>query len=76
MFVNRLHRIDDKCEEHQIGSGSFPRGLKIDAGVGDQRPITVLAGTIDAFERLFVEKDLEVVMAGNFLHQVHHQHSS
>ena len=42
------------------------------ACVRAQRPVVVLARTVNPLERLFVQQDHKSVFAGNLVHQVHH----
>ena len=42
------------------------------ARVGAERPVVVLARTVDACERFFVQQEHKAMLTGNLVHQVHH----
>ena len=68
----------DRCaEEHQelhVGVRLVPRIEQVDAGVGRQRPVDVLAGAIDLGEWLLVKEALEAVSARGLPEHLHREH--
>ena len=74
IFVNCRDGVYEKREKLQVLPGAAARLEKVDAGVGDQRPVVVLPCTINLCEGLLVEKHLQVMPFGYFSHHVHHQH--
>ncbi len=50
-----------------------PGSSRLLAGVGAHRPVVVLAGAVDAGERLLVQQADEPVAAGHVLHHLHRQ---
>ena len=71
-----VHGLNDRAQEQQE-LRVFRRclaGLKqVHAGVGGQRPVVVLAGTVDAGKRLFMQQADHAVARGHLLHDLHRQ---
>ena len=65
--------IDKEREEQQIAIGIAPRRQERAARVGAKRPVAVLARSIDPGKWLFMEQHDEPMLAGDGVHQVHHQ---
>ena len=65
--------IDKESQELQVRLRVFARRQKIHACVGTQRPVIVLTRTVHACKWLLVQEHAEVVLACNFLHEVHEQ---
>ena len=53
--------------------GAVARLQKVIAGIGEHGPVIMLAAAVDACKRLFREQAVQVVPAGNFLHDLHGQ---
>ncbi len=71
-----VHGPDDGCQEHKetgVGPGILAGIQQIDAGIGGQRPIDVLAGAVDARERLFVEQGRKAMALGHLAQRLHDQ---
>ena len=73
MTVDGGHHIGHECDEAEILAGSLAGGEEQRAGVGAEAPVVVLARTVDAVERLFVEKHAEVMTLCNLAHDAHQQ---
>ena len=73
VLVDRLdHRGAEEQEAHVLRRGIA--GLhQVVPGVGAHRPVVVLAGAVDAGERLLVQQADEPVLAGDVLHHLHRQ---
>ena len=61
-------------KELKVLGRSLSRRKKVDASIGDHRPVAVLAGSVHAVERFFVEDDLQMMLFGNLLHNDHEHH--
>ena len=71
-----IHRLDHRAQEEQklCVLGRRLAGLEqVHAGVGGQGPVVVLAGTVDAGKRLFVQQADHAVARGHLLHDLHRQ---
>ena len=69
-----IHSLDDGREEKQelsVGDRRLARIQQIFARIGRNGPVVVLAGTVDAFEGLFVQQANEAVALCNLFHQLH-----
>ena len=66
--------IYHKCDETKIFFGGLAWSHKQRTGVGAERPVAVLARTVNALEWLFVEQHAEAVVASHLLHQRHDEH--
>ena len=71
--MNGFQYIDHECNKSQILFSRFARSHQQSACIGSQRPVVVLAGTIDSLEWLFMQEDTETMLAGNVSHQCHDQ---
>lgn len=62
--------------DHELGvlSGGVTGFHEVLAGVGADRPVVVLAGSVDASEGLLVQEASEVVLSGDVSHDLHHNH--
>ncbi len=72
-----VDRPDDRREEGQelgVGMRVVARVEKVLALVGAHRPVVVLAGAVDAGERLLVDQQHEAVLLGDPPHRAHHDH--
>ena len=47
------------------------RRKQVDAGIGGQRPVAVLARTVDAGKGFFMQQYSEMVFRRHFAHQIH-----
>ena len=65
--------VHKEGDELQVALGILAGSQKHCARVGAERPVVVLSGAVDPGERLLVEKDDKTVLAGDLVHQVHHQ---
>ena len=59
--------LTTKVTKRRLSSGVLP-GPSKDSGIGSQRPVIVLAGTVHAFERFLVQQDTEPMFAGDLAH--------
>lgn len=67
----RLHqRIHYEGDETQVLFGQFAGCVEQDTGVRTQRPVIMLAATVDTLEGLFVQQYAETVVTCHFTHQV------
>ena len=69
-----VHRLDDCHEKYQkldVSSGSTAGIQQVYAGVGDQGPVVVLSGTVDALKGLLVEQAGKAVLVGYLFHHLH-----
>ena len=69
-----VNSLDNCCEEQQelcIFSRCLAWGEKILTLICGDRPVVVLAGTVHASKRLFVEQTNKSVTESNFLHYLH-----
>ena len=71
------HRPDDgHAEDEELGVvvRRVAGVEQVLAGVGGHRPVVVLAGAVDAGERLLVEQRHQAVLRGGAAHDLHRQH--
>ena len=73
IIVYGFHHIHKKSQEAQVFLGAAARPQQVHARVRAQRPVVVLARSVDARKWFFVEQHLEIVPLRHFLHHVHHQ---
>ena len=73
MLVDSLYDSRKHEQELCVLSRCFARLEKINASVCRKRPVIVLARTVDALERLFVQQALEAVLSCSTLHYLHCQ---
>ena len=73
VLVDRRDGIDQEGDELQVLTGRLARTEQIDARIGAQRPVVVLARAVDALEGLLVEQHAELVAARNLVHDGHQQ---
>ena len=71
VFVHALHKGRQEQQELGILAGGLAWLEEVFAGIGVQGPVIVLAGAVDAGERLFVEQAHHVVLVGDLLHDLH-----
>ena len=65
-----IHRGQDTAEhqkELNVLMGRLSRIQQVNAVIGNQRPVVVLAGTVDAVKGFLVEQALQSVTAGHLL---------
>ena len=74
VLVDGHERLHGEDHEAQVVLTRLAWSMEQDAGVGGERPVVVLARTVDAVERLLVEQHLEAVLVGHALHERHEQH--
>ena len=67
-------RIHYEGDETQVLFGQFAGCVEQDAGVRTQRPVIMLAATVDTLEGLFVQQYAETVVTCHFTHQGHDEH--
>ena len=72
--VDRHQGIDDECDESEIVGKILARRHQCESCVSAERPVVVLAASVHSLERLFMQKDTESVVSGDFTHQGHDQH--
>ena len=60
-------------EEYRVLARIRPGGKQIAPAVGD-RPVAVFSGTVDAFERFFMQKAYEIVALRRLTQHLHHHH--
>ncbi len=73
MLVHRLDHCGAEEQEVDVVGRSIARVQQVGAGVGSHRPVVVLAGAVDAGERLLVQEADEAVAAGDVLQRLHQQ---
>ena len=73
MGVHGFQYVDHEGHEAQVVFRRLTRSHQKDSGIGSQRPVIVLAGTVDTLERLFMKQYTETVTAADFTHQRHDQ---
>ena len=69
-----VHRLDHRHEKYQklgVGRGGTAGIQQVYASVGDQGPVVVLSGTVDALKGLLVEQAGEAVLVGHLFHHLH-----
>ena len=71
MDIHRFHNTAQHQKKLNIFMGGFSRVQKVDPVVGDQRPVVVLAGTVDPRKRLLVEKAGHTVAARHLFQGLH-----
>ena len=64
VLVNGSHHICNESNELEVGFRRLARSKQKDTGVGAEAPVVVLTRAIDSGERLLMEKDAEIVLAG------------
>ena len=74
MQINRANDRAEDREELHVGVGIVARIKQIYAGVGGDGPVVVLARSIDARERLLMQKAAEAVALSSFLQNTHRDH--
>src|SRR5699024_5035523 len=67
-------RIHYEGDETQVLFGQFAGCVEQDTGVRTQRPVIMLAATVDTLEGLFVQQYAETVVTCHFTHQGHDEH--
>ena len=73
MGVHGFQYVDHEGHEAQVVFRRLTRSHQKDSGIGSQRPVIVLAGTVHAFERFLVQQDTEPMFARDLAHQGHDQ---
>ena len=68
MGVHGFQYVDHEGHEAQVVFRCLTRSHQKDSGIGSQRPVIVLAGTVHAFERFLVQQDTEPMFAGDLAH--------
>ena len=72
--IHAHQRLHYEGDEAQVAEVVLAGGVEQYAGVGGERPVVVLARTVDAVEGLLVQQAAESVLASHLLHQRHEQH--
>ncbi len=72
VLLDSSEHVHEEGDELQVALGILAGRQQLGALVSTERPVVVLAGTVHAVKRLFVEKDHKTVLAGDEVHQVHH----
>ena len=67
-------RIHYEGDETQVLFGQFAGCVEQDTGIRTQRPVIMLAATVDTLEGLFVQQYAETVVTCHFTHQGHDEH--
>ena len=73
VLVDRLEHRRAEEQELQVLVRGVARLEQVVAGVGAHRPVVVLAGAVDAGERLLVQQADEPVAARHVLHHLHRE---
>ena len=73
VLVDGLDHRGAEEQEADVLRRRVARLHQVVAGVGAHRPVVVLAGAVDAGERLLVQQADEPVLAGHVLHDLHRQ---
>ena len=73
ILVDRFDDRGQKQQELTIFRRGFARVEQVLAGVGRDRPVIVLARTVDAVERLFMQQADKAVTIGDLAHELHGQ---
>ena len=71
-----IHSLDHRAQEQQELRVFKRRGTGLQqvlAVIGGNRPVVVLAGTVDARKGLFMQQAHHVVMSGDLFHDLHRQ---
>ena len=66
--------LHDEDHEAEIVLNRLARSMEEHPCVGGKAPVVMLARTIDAGKRLFVEQYTETMLASHFLHKTHEEH--
>ena len=74
VIIHSLERLDYKHGKTEVVDRRLAWGMKKNACICRERPVFVLAGTVNAFERLLVQEATKAVLAGYALHDGHHEH--
>ena len=73
VLVHRCDHRDQEGQETQV-LARMPAGIhQVDAGVGLDRPVVVLSGTVDSLEGLFMKQAGKTVAVRHLLHHLHGQ---
>ena len=73
IIVNGLNNGAQEQQELRVLTRRFAGFEQVDACVGRDRPVVVLAGAVDARKGLFVQQTDHAVLAGDLLQQLHGQ---
>ena len=73
ILVNRLDNRGQKQQELTVFCRGLARVEQVLAGVGRDRPVIVLARSVDSRERLFMQQADKAVTIGNLAHELHGQ---
>ena len=73
MHVDRLYDRGDEEQELLVFIRLFAGIEEVDAGIGGERPVVVLAASVDSGEGFFVEKTCQPVFFRELLHYLHRQ---
>ena len=74
MLVHSHQGVYDECYEAQIVFRSLAWSVEKDACVSAERPVVVLARSVDALKWLFMKENSESVVACHATHEVHDEH--
>ena len=74
MAMNSLHYGCIERKELEVLCRSRSRRKQIDSGISHDRPVAMLAGTVDTIKRLLMENHFKSMSFSNFLHDNHKHH--
>ena len=74
VLIHRLHHRGEHEQEHPVFLRIAPRFEQVVAGVRRQRPVVVLAASVDPREGFFMQQAYQPVAQGNLFHDVHNEH--
>ena len=74
VLINADEGLDDEREEAKVVFGRLAGSVENSAAIRRQRPVAMLAATIDSGKGLLVEEAAEAVLASHLAHQAHDEH--
>ena len=74
MLIHSLHHGRQHQQEHVVALRRLARAEQVVSGVRRQRPVVVLAASVHARKRLFMQQAYKAVAQGNLFHDVHDEH--
>ena len=73
VLVNRRNGVHQESDELEVLRSGLARTEQVHARIGSQRPVVVLARSVDPLEGFFVQQHAELVTAGDLVHNGHQQ---
>ena len=73
VFIDGRHGVHQEGDELQILRGGLARAEEVHARIGPERPVVVLARTVDPLEGFLVQQHAELMAAGDLVHNGHQQ---